>query len=80
MSVDKPPVGLWIQAGSAYIFGVNTFGLLLPEILAGILSVILIYHLVQRSFSITAGLLAALALAITPVVVATTATTPWTAY
>jgi 4-amino-4-deoxy-L-arabinose transferase-like glycosyltransferase len=71
VSVDKPPVGLWIQAVSAFIFGINTFGLLLPEILAGILSVILIYHLVQRSFGITAGLLAALALAITPVVVAT---------
>jgi len=71
VSVDKPPVGLWIQAISAFIFGVNTFGLLLPEILAGIFSVILIYHLVQRSFGVVAGLLAALALAITPVVVAT---------
>ncbi|HMD90187.1 MAG TPA: glycosyltransferase family 39 protein [Anaerolineaceae bacterium] len=71
VSIDKPPVGLWIQAISAMIFGVNTFGLLLPEILAGILSVILVYHLVQRSFGATAGLLAALALAITPVVVAT---------
>src|SRR5664279_1875740 len=36
VSVDKPPLGLWIQAISAFIFGVNTFGLLLPEILAGI--------------------------------------------
>jgi 4-amino-4-deoxy-L-arabinose transferase-like glycosyltransferase len=71
VSVDKPPLGLWIQAISAFIFGVNTFGLLLPELLAGILSVILIYHLVQRSFGAVAGLLAALALAITPVVVAT---------
>ena len=71
VSVDKPPLGLWIQAISALIFGVNTFGLLLPEILAGILSVILVYHLVERSFGAVAGLLAALALAITPVVVAT---------
>jgi 4-amino-4-deoxy-L-arabinose transferase-like glycosyltransferase len=71
VSIDKPPLGLWIQAISAFIFGVNTFGLLLPELLAGILSVILVYHLVQRSFGAVAGLLAALALAITPVVVAT---------
>ena len=71
VSVDKPPVGLWIQTASAFIFGVNTFGLLLPEILAGILSVVVIYHLVQRSFGTMAGLLSALALAITPVVVAT---------
>jgi 4-amino-4-deoxy-L-arabinose transferase-like glycosyltransferase len=71
VSIDKPPVGLWLQAISAYIFGVNGFGVLLPQILAGILSVIVLYHLVRRWFGMGAGLLAALALAITPVVVAT---------
>ena len=71
VSVDKPPVGLWLQTASAYVFGVNSFGLLLPQILAGIASVVLLYHLVRRSFGTVAGLLAALALAITPVVVAT---------
>jgi 4-amino-4-deoxy-L-arabinose transferase-like glycosyltransferase len=71
VSVDKPPVGLWIQAVSAFFFGVNGFAVLLPEILAGILSLLVIYHLVRRSFGPAAGLLAALALAITPVVVAT---------
>jgi len=38
VSVDKPPVGLWFQAISAYVFGVNGFGVLLPQIVAGILS------------------------------------------
>lgn len=71
VSVDKPPVGLWLQVFSAAIFGVNAFGLLLPEILAGLASVIVVYHLVRRSFGTGAGLLAALVLAITPVVVAT---------
>jgi 4-amino-4-deoxy-L-arabinose transferase-like glycosyltransferase len=71
VSVDKPPLGLWIQAISAAIFGVNTFGLLLPEIAAGILSVAVVYHLVRRSFGTVAGLLAALVLAITPVTIAT---------
>lgn len=71
VSVDKPPLGLWIQAISARIFGVNTFGLILPEVLAGLLSVIMVYYLVKRSFGLAAGLLAGLALAITPVVVAT---------
>ncbi len=70
VSVDKPPVGLWLQAISAHFFGVNGFGVLLPEIVAGLLSVIVVYHLVRRSFGEVAGLLAALALAITPVVVA----------
>ena len=71
VSVDKPPVGLWLQALSARIFGVNTIGLLLPQLVAGLLSVVLVYHLVRRRFGSPAGLLAALVLAITPVVVAT---------
>jgi len=71
VSVDKPPVGLWLQAISAYFLGVNGLGVLLPQILAGILSVVLIYHLVRRSFGTAAGLLAALIMAITPIVVAT---------
>jgi 4-amino-4-deoxy-L-arabinose transferase-like glycosyltransferase len=71
VSVDKPPVGLWLQTISAYFLGVNTLGLLLPQILAGLASIVLVYHLVQRSFGKPAGLLAALALAVTPVVVAT---------
>jgi 4-amino-4-deoxy-L-arabinose transferase-like glycosyltransferase len=71
VSVDKPPLGLWLQVISAAIFGVNSLGLLLPQLLAGLLSVLLIYHLVRRSFGTAAGLLAGLALAVMPVVVAT---------
>jgi 4-amino-4-deoxy-L-arabinose transferase-like glycosyltransferase len=71
VSVDKPPLGLWIQTISAYFLGVSGFSVVLPEILAGIASVIVLHHLVKRSFGAAAGLLAALALAITPIVVAT---------
>jgi 4-amino-4-deoxy-L-arabinose transferase-like glycosyltransferase len=71
VSVDKPPVGLWLQAISAYFLGVNTLGILLPQLVAGILSVLVLYHLVQRSFGQMAGLVAALVLAVTPVAVAT---------
>jgi 4-amino-4-deoxy-L-arabinose transferase-like glycosyltransferase len=70
VSVDKPPLGLWLQCISAYFLGINSYSLLLPQILAGIGSIILVYHLVQRSFGQVAGLLAALTLAVTPVVVA----------
>jgi 4-amino-4-deoxy-L-arabinose transferase-like glycosyltransferase len=33
VSIDKPPVGLWLQAISAYFLGVNGFAMVLPEIL-----------------------------------------------
>ena len=71
VTVDKPPVGLWLETISAYFLGVNGFAVVLPQILAGIGSVILLYHLVRRKFSAISGLLAGLALAITPVAVAT---------
>src|SRR3954451_1996811 len=71
VSVDKPPVGFWIQAASAYLFGFHGWSLLLPEALAGVLCVALLYHLVGRSFGTVAGLLAALALALPPISVAT---------
>ena len=71
VSVDKPPVGLWLQTVSALVLGINGLAVVLPQILAGIVSVALLYHLVRRWFGTPAGLLAALALAITPVVVAT---------
>jgi 4-amino-4-deoxy-L-arabinose transferase-like glycosyltransferase len=71
VSVDKPPLGFWIQATSAYLFGFHGWSILLPQALAGVLSVALLYYLVRRSFGPVAGLLAALALALTPISVAT---------
>ena len=35
VSVDKPPLGLWIQVASAYLFGFNRLSLLLPQAIAG---------------------------------------------
>src|SRR5207342_1881119 len=39
ISVDKPPVGYWIQAVSAGVFGFHGVALLLPEALATVASV-----------------------------------------
>src|ERR671928_1195015 len=64
VSIDKPPVGLWLQAISAYFLGVSGFAVVLPQILAGIFSVILLFHLVRRWFGDVGGLLAALTLAV----------------
>src|SRR5579875_1196998 len=71
VSVDKSPLGLWVQAASARLFGFSGLSLLVPEALAGVLSVAVLYALVARVFGAVAGLVAALALALTPVAVVT---------
>jgi 4-amino-4-deoxy-L-arabinose transferase-like glycosyltransferase len=71
VSVDKPPLGFWVQAPSAYFLGVNGFSLALPNALAGMLSIPLLYSLVKKQFGDGAALVAALVLAVTPVAVST---------
>src|SRR5215212_3439447 len=70
VTVDKPPVGLWIQAASAKVFGFQGWSIMLPQALAGVLSVALVYHLVRCEMGATAALLAAVTLAMTPISVA----------
>ncbi len=71
VTVDKPPLGFWIQSVSAAILGVNGFSLALPNALAGIGSIALVYYLVKEQFNRGAGLVAALTLAVVPVTVST---------
>lgn len=71
VSIDKPPLGFWIQAACAALFGFHGWSLLLPQAIAGIGSVALLYVLVRRAFGSMAGLLAALALALTPISIVT---------
>jgi 4-amino-4-deoxy-L-arabinose transferase-like glycosyltransferase len=70
ISVDKPPLGLWVQVASAKLFGLSPLSVLLPEAIAGVLVVALIYHLLARRLGAVAGLAAALALAVFPSFVA----------
>jgi 4-amino-4-deoxy-L-arabinose transferase-like glycosyltransferase len=70
VTIDKPPMGFWIQAIFAKIFGFSGWSILLPQALAGVISVYLIYYLVKKSFGSAAGFISALCLAITPVFVA----------
>ncbi len=71
VTVDKPPLGFWVQSVSAAILGVNGFSLALPNALAGIGSIALVYYLVKEQFNRGAGLVAALTLAVVPVTVST---------
>ncbi len=70
ISLDKPPVALWIQVLSVKLLGFYPPSVLLPQVLMGVASVWLMYHLVRRRFSASAALLAALFLAVTPIWVA----------
>ena len=71
VTVDKPPLGLWIEAVFAYFLGVSGVSVSLPNIIAGILSVPLLYSMVKKYMGELAGLIAALVMALTPVFVAT---------
>ncbi|MDD3223143.1 MAG: glycosyltransferase family 39 protein [Clostridium sp.] len=70
VTIDKPPIGFWLQTISAKIFGFSGWSVILPQALAGVISVWLIYYIVKRSFGNLAGLVSALCLAVTPIFVA----------
>jgi 4-amino-4-deoxy-L-arabinose transferase-like glycosyltransferase len=70
MTVDKPPLALWVQAASAKVFGVHPLSILAPEALMGVATVVLVYDLVRRRFGRAGGFVAGLVLALTPIAVA----------
>jgi 4-amino-4-deoxy-L-arabinose transferase-like glycosyltransferase len=70
ITVDKPPLALWVQAVSAKLFGFSPLGLLLPEALVGLLTVAALYAAMRRPFGRPAALGGALALAVFPSFVA----------
>ena len=43
VSIDKPPLGLWLQAASAELFGFHPLSVLLPEALAGVAVAAVLY-------------------------------------
>ncbi len=50
VTVDKPPVTFWLQTISAEIFGLHGWSVILPQALAGIGSVLLMYFLINATF------------------------------
>lgn len=74
VTVDKPPVAFWIQTMFASVLGIHGWSVILPQALAGVGSVLLIYVLVKPSFGKTAARFAALVAACTPIAVAVSRT------
>ena len=70
MTVDKPPLALWVQALSARAFGFSSWSMLVPQALMGMASVALAYDLTRRRFGRAAGFGAGVVLALTPITVA----------
>lgn len=71
VSLDKPPIDLWLQVASTSIFGFGRVSLQLPIVLAGVASVVLVYDLVRMVAGRGAGLASALVLATLPIAVLT---------
>ncbi|WP_405148755.1 glycosyltransferase family 39 protein [Nocardia salmonicida] len=69
ITVDKPPASLWVMELSVRLFGLNSWSMLVPQVLLGVASVALLWATVRRSFGPAAGLIAGTALAVTPVAV-----------
>jgi 4-amino-4-deoxy-L-arabinose transferase-like glycosyltransferase len=67
ITVDKTPAFLWVMDISARIFGLNYWSLLVPQALEGVATVAALYATVRRWFGPAAGILAGVAMALTPV-------------
>ncbi|HEX3515192.1 MAG TPA: glycosyltransferase family 39 protein [Trebonia sp.] len=69
VTVDKLPGELWLQALSLRIFGFHIWALVLPQVVEGVLTILVLYRAVRRLAGPAAGLTAAAVLAVTPVTV-----------
>jgi 4-amino-4-deoxy-L-arabinose transferase-like glycosyltransferase len=70
VTVDKPPLALWVQAASAKVFGFSPLSLLLPEAIVGVLAVAALYWVMAPRFGAWAAVAGALTLAVFPSFVA----------
>lgn len=74
VTVDKPALGLWLQALSSLIFGFHGWSLILPEALSAVVSTALMYIIVKRFFGRTSGIISALIFGFTPILIAVSRT------
>ena len=69
VTIDKLPGELWVQALSLRIFGFHIWALVLPQVVEGVLTILVLYRAVRRLAGPAAGLTAAAVLAVTPITV-----------
>jgi 4-amino-4-deoxy-L-arabinose transferase-like glycosyltransferase len=69
ITVDKPPLATMLMGLSVRLFGLSSWSILLPEALAGVATVALLFVVVRHSFGPVAATIAGLVMALTPVAV-----------
>ena len=69
ITIDKLPGALWVQALSLRIFGFHLWALLLPQVVEGTLTVLVLFRTVRRIAGPLAGIVAAGAQAASPATV-----------
>ena len=69
ITIDKPPLALWVIGLSVRVFGLSSWSILLPQALAGVATVVLLWLAVRRSFGPAAATIAAVVMALTPAAV-----------
>jgi len=70
VTTDKLPGALWLQGISAGVFGLHNWALVLPQVIEGTLTVLVLYRAVRQVAGPPAGLVAAGLLAVSPAAVA----------
>lgn len=74
ITVDKPPVALWLQVLSAKLFGLSDFSVLLPGAVSAVLATVLVYQMVKHRAGRLAAFIAGAAMSLTPIFIAVSRT------
>jgi 4-amino-4-deoxy-L-arabinose transferase-like glycosyltransferase len=69
ITVDKPPAAIWLMGLSVRVFGLSSWSVLLPQALAGVATVGILFAAVRRSFGPVAAVIASVVMALTPAAV-----------
>jgi 4-amino-4-deoxy-L-arabinose transferase-like glycosyltransferase len=70
ITTDKLPGAFWLQALSVGVFGAHPWALVLPQVIEGTLTVLVLYSVIRKLAGPGAGLVAAGVLAVSPATVA----------
>lgn len=68
ITVDKPPLSLWVMGLSVWLFGFSPTAILLPQVVMGVGTTLLIYLILRRRVSAVASLFGAAVFFTTPII------------